>query len=80
FTSPTYLWEYAVSAAPSTWISLGSGVSQTITGSAFSGAIGTSTSIQYRVKVTQTGFLDASNTFLIAYSSEADEGIIPHIT
>lgn len=80
FTSPTYVWEYALSNAPTTWISLGGGVTQTITGSSFVAAIGTSTHIQYRVSVTQTGFLSASNTFLISYSSEADEGIIPHIT
>lgn len=80
FTSPTYAWEYALSNTPTTWVSLGSGGSQVLTGSTVAGLIGTSTSIQYRVTASQGGFITCSNTFTVTYVKEADEPIIVNIT
>lgn len=75
FSSPTFSWEYALSTTPSTWVSLGSGSTQTLTGSTIAGLISTASSIQYRVTATQSGYITASNTFIVTYTKEADEPI-----
>lgn len=76
----SFAWEYALSNTPTTWVSMGGGSSQVLTGSAIPGIIGTSTSIQYRVTATQSGYITASNTFTVTYTKEVDEPIIVSIS
>lgn len=80
FSGPTYLWEYALSTSPGTWVSLGGGNPLVLTGSTIAGLIGSASSIQYRVTATQSGYITASNTFIVSYSKEIDEPIVVNIT
>lgn len=80
FSGPTYLWEYALSTSPGTWVSLGGGNPLVLTGSIIAGLIGSASSIQYRVTATQSGYITASNTFIVSYSKEIDEPIVVNIT
>jgi hypothetical protein len=75
FTSPTYAWYYALGTSPTTWVSLGSGGTQVLTGSTIAGLIGSAKSITYKVDATQSGFNSASNTFVLTYAEEASEPV-----
>lgn len=75
FTSATFAWYYALGTSPTTWVSLGSGGTQVLTGSTIAGLIGTAKSITYKVDATQAGFNSASNTFVLTYAEEASEPV-----
>lgn len=82
FTSPTFSWEYALSTSPGTWVSMGSGPTQTITGTTFDSLLGsTNTHANYRVTATQTGYLSSTSpVFAISITREADDSIVVNIT
>lgn len=82
FTSPTFSWEYALSTSPGTWVSMGSGPTQTITGTTFDSLLGTTnTHANYRVTATQTGYLSSTSpVFAISITREADDSIVVNIT
>lgn len=82
FTSPTINWEYALSSTPGTWVSLGTGATQTITGTTFASLLGTTnTHANYRITATQTGFLSSTSPiFTITYFRESDDSIVVNIT
>ena len=82
FTSPTFSWEYALSSTPGTWVSMGSGPTQTITGTTFATLLGTTnTHANYRVTATQTGFLSSTSpVFTITYFRESDDSVVVNIT
>lgn len=82
FTSPTYSWEYALGTSPSSWVSLGSGSTKTISGSSVDSLLSsTSGAIYYRVSASQSGYLPSTSpTFTISFSREADEPVVVNIS
>jgi hypothetical protein len=82
FTSPSYTWEYALSTSPSTWVSLGSGNTKSISGTDVYDLLGSvSGSILYRVSATQAGYLPSTSPpFTITLTKEADEAVLVSIS
>lgn len=77
YSSPTYVWEYALSATPTTWVTTGTNSSSlAITNTAFAGYISTSASVTYRCTVTQSGKPTSVNTIQVLYVKESDEAIV----
>lgn len=66
-------WYWANNVAPNTWTSAGTGNSITITNTAFLANVGAGTSIQYKVVVTEFGYLDAVAYNTISYIKQADD-------
>lgn len=77
FTSAaTYTWHYALSATPTTWVLIGTGITQIITSGGFLTAISTSSQIQYRCTVTEP-LLDTAYGFsTVIYTLEPSESIV----
>jgi len=82
FTSPTYLWEYALGTSPGSWVPLGSGSTKTISGSSVDSLLSsTSGAIFYRVSASQSGYLPSTSpTFTISFFREADEPVVVNIS
>jgi len=77
----TYTWHYAVSSAPTTWLSLGiTGTTATITNTAFLTALGTSSQIQYRCTVTEPLLDTAYGYYTVLYTLEPSETISVALT
>ena len=77
----TYTWHYALSATPSTWVSLGTGITQTVTSAAFIAALAASSSqIQYRCTVSEPLLDTAYGYFTVLYTLEPSEAITVSLT
>ena len=75
-----YTWQYALSTASSSWVTIGTGTSITITNTSLLALLGDAVSVQYRCTVTEPGINTASGWYTITYSKEASEPIIVDMT
>lgn len=82
FTSPSYSWEYSLATSPSTWVSIGSGDTKSITGSDVYTLLGdASGSVRYRVNASQAGYLSSSSgIFTITLVKETDDSVFVSIS
>lgn len=72
YTAPIYKWEYSRNSDPFTWINLGiTTANLTITNTNFITHVGTGTSVNYRVTVSQVGWVNTSSIYVMEYSKSA---------
>jgi hypothetical protein len=67
-------WHYALNTSPTTWVSIGSSATLTVTNTTFLGYISTASAITYRVTVTEAGYTTAYGYFTMSYAKDADDG------
>jgi hypothetical protein len=67
-STPTYLWEYALSTSPNTWVALGvTTAAIVITSASFTGIIGTAVSATYRCTVSAATFITAQPIYIVYF-------------
>jgi hypothetical protein len=75
-SSVIYTWHYALSATPTVWVLIGTGISTTILNTTILSIIGDSTQISYRCTATET-LLDTSfGFFTVNYSKDVSDPIV----